>query len=710
MKKLLLLFTLLLVLGTGLQAQTYPVMTIDTIQSPIDLSNCRDSSKYTGDTVIVYGVAIMEGGIAQAAGGRNVWIQDGAGPWAGLDVYGSSGNVIAPTDILDFNAGDSVAITGVIGEYFGETEFIPLSAIKLATNRPVYSNVVSVCDLNDAQQNNNIQAGEQWEGTLVEIQNVTVVSVDFFSGGNRVSFYVQDQNGCRVNISDRFLVQRLPANGGTFVPPTVGDQFCSIKGVLTHSKNFCGGGTGRGYEIWPFDTSHYQICSAAPSIYSTTRNISCPSSTDTVKITCDILDSDGISSAKLFYATGVNCTAPYTSVNLINTGGNSYLGAIPPQPDGTFVKYYIEATDTGNNTSQIPSISNGSDPRFYRVNNDGCTIYDIQFVPSCFSSDKSGYDGLSVTIDGVVTASAEPNNLGTVFIQQENQIEWAGIMATGSATLANLKIGDKVELQGDVKEAFFITGLENVSSVSVLGTGTITPVTMEPQNFTTYNFATTEQFEHMLITLAAANSDPLYVVEKSADGSSNFAEYRVGLDQFDPSNGCRVQAGRQTSSSIASNNVSYINDSIWIIDGGALLVDPCVVNEGTEFQTITGIMYYSFSNWKLLPRNNNDYSGGYADQCPLGFSRNPGFELGHFLVYPNPAQNQLNLDYDLANPVSGIVEIRDLMGRVMLTDQLNGSRGTLHLNTSGLNAGTYVLNFREASGSRSWNAKFVLVK
>lgn len=708
MKKFLLLFALLFSISLGLQGQA--VVPMDSLQIPVDLVNCNDTSIFFGDTVTVYGVAVMDGGLAQVSSGRNIWIQSGAGPWSGLDVFGNSGTVIAPTDILDINAGDSVAITGYMDEYFGESEIVPISAIKLGTNKTVHLNTVDVCDLNDGQQNNNLADGEQWEGTFVEVKDVTVISVGFFSGGNRVSFTVQDQNGCVVNISDRFLVQRLPANAGTFVPPTVGDFFCSIKGVLTHSLNNCNTATGRGYEINPFDSTHYEICSAAPSIFGVTRSPVCPGSTDSISFSCDILDSDGVTGAQLYYATGANCTSAYTSIAMTNTSGSIYQASIPPQSDGTFIKYYISATDTANNVGENPTVTNGSDPRFFKVNDNGCTISDIQFVPSCFNSDASGYRGLTVTVDGVVTASAEPNNLATVFIQEENKIDWAGIMATGSTTLANLKVGDKVEVTGDVEESFFLTRLENISTINPLGTGTINPVVFKPQDLTTYDFATNEQFESMLVSLADLNGGPLIVVQQSADLTFNFAEYRVGHDEFDPVNGTRVQAGRQTTSSIASNNVSYINDSIWIIDGGALLVDPCIVHEGTKFDTISGILYYSFGNYKVLPRNNDDYVGGFADSCPGAVAVIPPLADSRLVVYPNPAQDQLNLDYDFNRTVSGIIEMRDLMGRLVKTEILNGVAGTLNLDTNNLNAGTYVLSFRENNGQWNWNAKVILVK
>lgn len=708
MKKVLLSFSLLLLLGLGVKAQ-YPVVSIDSVQQPINLSACNDTSVLFGDTVTVRGIVITDGGLAQSAGGRNVWIRDGVGPYSGIDIYGFSGTATTPDDITNLVMGDSVEITGYVDEYNGESEIRPLNATVLGTGNVVNPVVISnVCDLNDASQNNNLTNGEQWEGQFVELNNVTVTSVDYFSGGSRVSFIVQDGNGCKVNISDRFIVQRLPANGGTFVPPTVGDQYCHIRGVLSHSRNNCPGSNGRGYEIYPFDTSHYGICSAAPSIFNESRSVVCPSSSNMVNVSAEITDSDGITGANLLYRVGTNCSGAWTSVAMTNTSGNVWAGNIPAQSDQSFVEYYIEATDGQSNTAELPGVSNGSDPFFYRVNDDGCTVYDVQYVPQCYSSDQSGYRDMTVTVTGVVTASAEPTDLGTVFIQQENKLDWAGILLTGNPSLASLKVGDKIDVTGDVEESFGFTQIGSVSNITTAGTGTIAPSLVDPDDFTTYDFATNERWEGMLISLDPGTGGSLYVVEQSADGASNFAEYRVGTDQFNPSSGSRVQAGRQTGSSISSLNVSYVNDSSWATQDGLMNVPVCVVSEGTAFDTITGVMYYSFGAFKLLPRNNSDYVGGYANTCP-SVSVDPGYSTSAFVAYPNPAAAEVNVDFDFGKNFNGTARIIDMMGRVMMETPVSGSNGTINMNASNLANGQYILSINGTDGGMVWHTKINVI-
>ncbi|MEO1438147.1 MAG: hypothetical protein AAFV80_21575, partial [Bacteroidota bacterium] len=69
------------------------------------------------------------------------------------------------------------------------------------------------------------------------------------------------------------------------------------------------------------------------------------------------------------------------------------------------------------------------------------TIEAIQMVNINGSTDASTFDGQLVTVGGIVTASAEADNLGVVFIQQEGLSEWAGIKLKSGSALIDLQIG-----------------------------------------------------------------------------------------------------------------------------------------------------------------------------------------------------------------------------------------------------------------------------
>ncbi len=708
-KKLLAMATLLFAAFTA-QAQ-YPLKTIQEVQTVSQqnlAAGIEASSIPSTDTIRIRGVVIMDAGLSTLVGGKQIWIQTNDGSsFSGIDLYqnfpGSTVTGDAGTGILSLVAGDSVEITGNVLEYQGETEFVPVNTTPatpiqiLGGGIAVKSKLITAAELNDANRNNILTTGEQYEGMFVEIRNLTVSTVDYFSNGTRVSFNIVDAAGNKINVSDRFKAFKLPAAGGTFVPPNVGDVLTSIKGIIAHSLN------NRGYEMHVFDASQIVYGAAAPTISQITRSIKVPTSTDAITVTANITDKDGVNSADLYYTVGVNSTS-YTSVAM-TANGNSYSAVIPAQADGSFIKYYISAKDnsTGQLVSRIPNVPT-EDPKFYVVRNAGMGIYDVQYTP--FKSGNSGFAGQEVTVSGIVTASA--NDLGYIFIQQENQLNWAGLMCIGSTTLATLTIGDKVTVTGTVKENFGFTRIEAITSVAKNGTGTITPIVLVADSFRKYSFTGTEPYEGMLVKFVGNSGSTLKVVNSNADDPSNFAEYRVGPDTIDAGAGCRVIAGRVTSSVYSSLNVSYVTDTIWATISGVMKVAPIAVQKGDAMTSVTGIMDYSFSNCKLMPRNNADFEN-YV-RLNVGVNSN-AINLGKVVAYPNPTSNQINFDYILpANAANCAIVVYDLLGKVVANTIINTLSGTASIATSHLAQGTYLYSITSSNLGQLNNGRFVVIK
>jgi predicted extracellular nuclease len=710
MNKKLLTMAMLLFGAFTAQAQ-YPLKTIQEVQTVSQqnlAAGIEASSIPPTDTIRIRGVVIMDAGLSGLVGGKQVWIQTNDGSsFSGIDLYqnfpGSTVTGDAGTGILSLVAGDSVEITGNVLEYQGETEFVPVNTTPatpiqiLGGGIGLKSKLITAAELNDANRNNILTTGEQYEGMYVEIRNLTVSTVDYFSNGTRVSFNVVDAAGNKINISDRFKAFKLPAAGGTFVPPNVGDVLTNIKGVIAHSLN------NRGYEMYVFDASQIVYGAAAPTISQITRSIKVPTSTDAITVTANITDKDGVNSADLYYAVGVNSTS-YTSVAM-TANGNSYSAVIPAQADGSFVKYYISAKDNsvGQLVSRIPNVPT-EDPKFYVVRNAGMGIYDVQYTP--FKSGNSGFAGQEVTVSGIVTASA--NDLGYIFIQQENQLNWAGLMCIGSTTLSTLAIGDKVTVTGTVRENFGFTRIEAITSVAKNGTGIIAPIVLVADSFRKYSFTGTEPYEGMLVKFIGNSGSTLKVVNSNADDPSNFAEYRVGPDTTDAGAGCRVIAGRVTSSVYSSLNVSYVNDTIWATISGVMKVAPIAVQKGDAMTSITGIMDYSFSNCKLMPRNNADFEN-YV-RLNVGVNSN-AINLGKVVAYPNPTSNQINFDYILpANAANCAIVVYDLLGKVVANTNINTLSGSASMATSHLAQGTYIYSITSSNLGQLNNGRFVVVK
>ena len=559
-----LFFLVLFMASMNLVKAQYPVVTIEDIQTVTQnaLGNCDDQTFYLGDTVILRAKVVMDGNLAVPSGAsnpnghKNFWLQQGnGGAYKGIDIFNLS-SVSVSEDPHNLIAGDSIEVIGVVDDYNGESELLPLagsSITLLGQGLPVYPVQVDIADLNDIERNNLLETGEQWEGAYVEIVGATVASLDFFSGGTRVSFNIEDQFGNLLGVSDRFLVQKLPGEGGNFVAPNVGDQLDTIRGVIAHSKNNCPGFNGRGYELYPFQESDYVYGASAPRVFNIARTPLVPNSSQDVTVTADITDNDGvIVSAAISYATGAS-GGSFSTVPMTFVSGETYTATIPAQADGTLIRWYISATDDSAQVTQLPNNDPNTNTYLYRVRNNGLSIFDVQYTP--YANGISPYQGESVSVEGVVTSSVnstDTGDLGYVYIQQENQLNFAGLWLQQGSTISQLERGQKVEVEGVVSENFGMTALTDIASVNVTGAGSINPLVLNPDSFSLYNGSTQEQYEGMLVRFENPSAgDRIYVVEQNADAvtSNNYAEYRVGTDIFNPNSGVRIIAGRSGGNS-----------------------------------------------------------------------------------------------------------------------------------------------------------------
>ncbi len=699
-------------------AQSYDTVTIQEIQkvSQSELANCSDASPRQGDTVWVRGTVVMDGDVSAETddNSSNVWIQNGSGPYSGLDIFDLSPDQTSGTKVENLKAGDSVLVRGSIEEFEGESEIVPQFIKLISSNQPInVTEQVTVADLNDGNQTNKLTTGEQWEGCYAQLTNLRIISVDFFSGDSRVSFIVQDDKGNQMNISDRFMVQRLPGNGGDFEAPPVGTFVDTLRGVIAHSKNGCPGTGGRGYELFPFKDGHYQYGAAPPIISDIEVSPEVPSASDNVSISAKIEElNTSVKQAYLHYAVGENAT--FDSLAMTNSSANTYQANVPTQPsDGSLVKYYISATDndTPRLKNAVPNVPNGSAPAYYRVRNNGLSIYDLQYAPFAeepYLEEASGYQGQEVTVTGVVTATAQSNGLGYIYMQQQGKKKWAGIQLTGNSKLTQAKRGARLRVTGTVEENFGFTRLANVSSVTQVGADNEVPVVnVKPGEFTSYNESGNEAYEGMLVNMAVPDQK-LYIVDTNADYSpnnpQNFAEYRVGPDTTKPDSGSRVIAGRQASTASSSLNVSYVNSKEWELADGIMNIKPKVVEIGESLDSLRGIMYYSFSNMKLLPRNNDDFYN-YSDPVQIDTTDDDstsavnrasrGKSIG---VYPNPVTDQLTVNLNQAADNTYQVSVTDLKGRHVRSMKVNGAE-TLQLPVGSLKPGAYVVTVLDKDGA-----------
>lgn len=623
----------------------YPKVTIKEIQevSASDLANCNGTTPYLNDTVTIVCYVVTDGNLSEVASGSVaggnrpfLFLNDTAnngevGPWTGIEMMGAyptSTGLVPITNIEFLTQGDMIELTVIVKEFEGSTQVEPIDDNSFSVIGTLTPNItvpkVPVGDLNDDQRVNQLETGEQWEGVFIKLENVTVTNVNLFSGNSRVSFDVADNQGNVINVSDRFLAQRMTAhnvvnpnspnsaaNGGpgtgTFTPPTVGTFYESLKGVARQSQNGCAG-SGRGYELNPFDDSHYQVGIPRPVFSNTTRNPLVPNASQSVTVSVDVTILSGtVDTVTMFYTNDPTLPVSSYSSVIMSASNETYSGTIPANPNGTKMYYFFTAKASNGETGQFP-ITPGSqslpNTLFYTVRANGLTIMDIQEVSNPNVSDASPLLGETVTISGVVTASQETSNLGSVYIQDPSSNEWSGIFLFGSPSLQALAVGDVATVTGTVQENFGFTRID-VSSAVKTGTGTITPVVLDPSDAT----LVMEVYESMLVTFAnPTTGGKIFVTNENADAPSNFGEFTVGSDPA-ATTSRRVLAGRSSGSSFSSLNFSLITNLFYATGQGVMNVPAVIANTSMEMDSLRGVVHYGFSNYKLTPRNNGDLFG-----------------------------------------------------------------------------------------------------
>jgi hypothetical protein len=716
-KTLLSIFGLLMVTLLSAQYQNVSITQINA-SSAMDLQNCVDTSAYLGDTITTMGIVVIDGNLSEVSsssitGGSRPFISlvdtanNGApGAFKGIVVMGvnAGGTPNTPnSNIENALAGDTILITGVVGEFAGALQLQPLDANSVTTlgftTAPTYA-TVPVADLQDATRQNVLTTGEQWDGSYVEIQNVTVTSVSVFSGGSRTEFTVADANGNQILVADRFLPMRLAGNStvnpnsplttGTFVAPSVGTVYNHIRGLIFQDENGCrgGGGFAGGYEINPFDTLDIDKAASPAQITLVNRTPAVPNGTQSVNVSAEIVDNDGfVTSATLYYTSDQSAAANTFSSVMMTASGANYSATIPAFPNDSIVRYYIEAIDDSSNVSTSPGLN---DYYFYTVRANGMNITDVQFtLPG--SSDASPYEGDTVTFTGIVTASYQPNDLGYLYVQDANATEYAGIFVNGGGTAVfSLNRGDEVTINGIVQEQF---GFTNIDALTVTTTGTtgvsVTPVVINPSDtnlFTSANRDNLEKYESMLVRY----ENPM------VGGKVNIINPNLGFGEFSVGSGvaattdARVLAGRQSGTSAQSSlNVSISSDTSTY--GSGLNVTPVQASITQNMDALEGILYYSFSNFKLTPRNNADFIGFNEPLVSIEPFVSTNVEVS---IFPNPAEDRVNVSVSDAHNVNRLtIQVVDITGRVVV-DQVSTLNNT-SFNLEGLESGIYLIRVTE---------------
>lgn len=686
-----------------INAQSHgPVIPMDSIQY-VDTNSLNAGKtdpvyfKY-GDTVTVEGIVTFNPVYyGQSTNRKATWLQDTVfKPFGAINVFiepaipGYSGNLGQLNNEVkfyeNFLPGYRVKCTGILADYTENTQInlIPIESeivnipSVIDTALPIKPLILTINTFmkNDGSGGQIVmrRTGEQYEGYFVQFNNVTVVDVS--ASGSRFYWSVQDSAGNKIQIRDNSGYYRndhkedaVWVKNYVFTPPTIGTQLSYIRGIIVQSSS----AGGNVYMISPCLPSDIKIAAAAPYIDVKSKYPAVPNSSQSVKIAARIKDNDGvIQSATLYYSVGFG-NKNFTPVNMSRIGSTDFFeGIIPPAPDREYVNYWIRAIDdNGLITNSPDTLATGS---LYRVLDNGIQkISDIQETP--LKSGNSVFNGDTISncnIRGIVTASLQ--HFPFIAIQDGTDPYSAiFIKARSGDGLANLKQGDSIVIKAcRVIEDFNVTyltdcGNQNFELISRNNKLPQPVRLLYPDSVHLKIPKYCEPYECMLLQF-----DNVYVVSLNPDApSGNFGEWSFSVDS-NATSGLRVD---DLSSFIESN---FNTDSL-------------IIRQHLEY--IRGLLYYSFGNWKMLPRTKFDISGYFSDTVTQNIDNQDN--LSSLNIYPNPAENYVVIKGNSSHPDMITLSLFDLNGKKLSARTINTyGQFTFIFPLEFLNPGYYILQIK----------------
>lgn len=317
------------------------------------------------------------------------------------------------------------------------------------------------------------------------------------------------------------------------------------------------------------------------------------------------------------------------------------------------------------------------------------TIYDLQYTDDPYGD--SPYQGQTVTVTGIVTSSTQIYDLGYVYIQDEGGGPWSGIALYGSG-LANLFRREEVIVTGVVKENFGRTSLDvtDIELTGQLKDLSISPV--DPSDSSSFINNGWEKWESVLVEYKDPDGALLYISHPLIYAGGNYGNYAVSSVSKKLSKKLGlILAGRQSQNYESSLYVQIVNDPIWSDHDGTMQVPVIETSTSMQMDGIVGLLYYSFGDYHLLPRNNDDFVGINIEldstQLPLSPLGIPESDMNYFKVLPNPASDYVNVFANISNEPE--IRIYNIGGKIVANLKL--IENPQLFNVSGFNNGVYIM-------------------
>ena len=551
-----------------------------------------DTSPYDGQTVYVDGIVVAAPG---ELGSRYMVIEDSAGgAWSGLYVY-DTGNFAG----LSVARGDLVRVLGTVDENYGMTHLDYTSAEIISTGNPIPAPaVVATGDFSNAG------TAEQWESVYIEFQSATVTDENLGYG----EWAFDDGSGAT----------RADDMGSFTYSPSLGDYYTFIRGIGWYSYN--------NYKLEPRDDADISLGTPVNDLGVTKSGPAYAMPGNVLAYTIRVQNPLLIPAANVVLTD----TLPVSVTNIISASnaltvtnlGSQIIWEFGDIPAGVTETVYLTATApmTAPNgymltNNVVVTTTAADDP----ANNSAAAnttlynvvpIHDVQYVSDPVADDASPYLGQDILVEGVVVAA--PGEIDTPFrgmvIADPAGGAWSGLLVYQHSGLPEtIQEGDYVRVLGEVQEHYTLTELDPSNGfVEVISSGNALP---SPAILTTGQFpeqdpAASEQWEGVLVEFAMATV---------TDDNLGYGEWA-----FDDDSG----AARADDLGEKDGNLTY------------------VPTNGDVYNYIRGIGWFSFGNYKLIPRSDADISL-HADTPDISKSAPSNVPSGATFTYTISVGNRL---------------------------------------------------------------------